>query len=236
MLTTHLEHLMAMGAEETATDVCSKDGMNVIVTKDCDEDPLQDSELTPPTETGRTHEDDPSSGGGSGWFGGIGSDFRNLATSIKDNLPPAIGGIANFVHESALSIAAEIAEMERDEELGAAARENEENYNASSSLASNVHADNTVESSMSLPWEVTNEQNDNEKDPVFVTDEELMEKILTLSLKETTFLEPFSPSQTNQADCISTFVLDTRRIHLIRRLLDIDENLAAMHARLSGKS
>ena len=238
---THSEKLVTIGAEESATDVDypldnSDGGMDVVVTKRYDEDPLLDSELTPPTETGSTSEDEQT--GGSGWFSGIGTDFRNLAISIKDNLPPAIGGIANFVHESAMSIAAEIAEMERDGELEEA-RWREDNCRASSKNC-NENDEYSVGSYMHLPWEIKVENLENEDGPVYVSDEDLMAKMLAISLDEGSFLGPYSPSQTEEdpslANCTSAFILDEPRIHLIQRLLDIDENLAAMHARLSGKS
>ena len=71
---------------------------------------LQESDMTPLTE-GSTSEED------TGWLGGIGADFRNIAISLRGVVPPtigAIGDIANFVQRSALSVAAEIAQLERD--------------------------------------------------------------------------------------------------------------------------
>ena len=73
-----------------------------------DDDVLQASDVL--TE-GSTSEDE------GGWLGGIGADFRNIANSLKEVVPPtigAIGDIATFVQRSALSVAAEIAQLERD--------------------------------------------------------------------------------------------------------------------------
>ena len=62
-------------------------------------------------------------------------------------------------------------------------------------------------------------------------------EILALSLLEKTFLEPFTSPAAGSLSSVdrSEFILDQPRINLIRRLLDIDDNLAATHARLSGE-
>jgi hypothetical protein len=193
--------------------------VDVVVAKKID---LQDSEMTPRTETGSVSEDEAG-----GWFGAIGTDFKNIASSIKDTFPPGIGGIIHFVHKSAMSVAAEIAQLERDAELDVG-RWREENYA------------NTKEGSESLPlpWEIKCDLDDSlqAESPLYMTDEELMDIIMALSLKEHTFLKPFSPqSKIDNLRSKASFVMDVARIDLIRRLLDIDENLAAIHARLSGE-
>jgi hypothetical protein len=247
--------------------------LNVVDTKQ----QMHDSEMTPPTDPGSVSEDETTTGvmssfGAGTWLGGIGNDFRNLATSIKDTLPPTIGGIANFVHQSAMIIAAEIAQMD------------EEHYQSSnsvptttSSTTSGRDGDRNLQSNRSssedaylhLPWEVVRydtlgpgggflhaEHQQNEQDPdsdsvpVYMTDEELIQIILSLSLKESTFLGPYSPSHLEDDEedednnineegasrnISPRFALDEPRIHLIRRLLDIDGNLAKIHARLSGE-
>lgn len=176
---------------------------------------LQDSEMTPPTETGSVSEDEMG-----GWLEAIGSDFRNIAACFKDSTLPVLGGVASLVHRTAMSVAAEIAQLERDGELDAERRndETDETQGFTENYTEPFH----------LPWE-ENLNLDGDDTAAFVTDEELMEKVLALSLVESTFLRPFSLEKSK------SFVLDEPRIHLIRRLLDTDENLAAMHARLSGE-
>lgn len=164
---------------------------------------LQDSELAWSTEAS---EDD-------GWFGGIGSDIRSIAACFKNTVPPAIGGVASLVKKTAMSVAAEIAELEREGELRSRRWEDDEEPD-----------------SLPLPWEIQQEDESDDNIPVYITDEELMEAILALSLTESTFLEPHSSEDDDE-----TFVLSAARIECIQRLLDIDENLAAIHARLSGE-
>jgi hypothetical protein len=172
---------------------------------------LEDSDMTLQTETGSTSEEE-----GGGWFGGMSADFRVLASSIKNTA----GGVASFVHRSALSVAAEIAALEHDEDT--------------------EHGEHCAKSSgedgpLRLPWEVKGEDN------IFNEDMLLKAKILSLSSKESTFLQPYSSRKkdgagdhhTNEEDA---FVLDESRIQVIRHLLELDDQLAATHARLSGRS
>jgi hypothetical protein len=64
---------------------------------------------------------------------GAGSEnSESLAKSTKDSIFPAIDGIASMIHRSAMTVAAEIAQLERDAELEAE-RWREENYGAASS-------------------------------------------------------------------------------------------------------
>jgi hypothetical protein len=199
------------------------EGVDVDVTKKNDN--LQDSEMTTPTETGSVSEDESNAGFFS--FAGMGTDFKNLAFSIS----PAIEGIAKFVHRSALNVAAEIAQMERDGEIEAE-HWREENHSGNSNVG--------LETSLCLPWEIRyNNLGDSTPDaePVYVTDQDLMEIVMALSLKESTYLEPFPPAPEIDAGSTTNkpaFVLNEPRIQIVQRLLDIDENLAAMHARLSG--
>lgn len=180
---------------------------------------LQESDMTPltDTDTGSTSEEE---GGGGGWFGGIGSDFRSLALTIKDGIPPtigAIGDLANFVQNTALSVAAEIAQLEQEEEL-------EENKRGPIELR--------------LPWEipVQDQENENNSDLCYEEDAELKAAILKLGSKHDTFLQPYSSTSTNHqvVDDCDLIVMDESRIRLIRHLLELDENLAATHAQLSG--
>lgn len=193
--------------------------VDVVVAKTID---LQDSEMTPRTETGSVSEDEAG-----GWFGAIGTDFKNIATSIKDTFPPAIGGMIHFVQKSAMSVAAEIAQLERDGELDVGCLR-EESYVTTKEGSE----------SLPLPWEIKCDLGDSLQDetPLYMTDEELMDIIMALSLTENTFLKPFSPqSDIDDLQSEASFVMDDARIDLIRRLLDVDENLATIHARLSGE-
>jgi len=174
------------------------------------DDFLAQSDMTPLTE-GSTSEED------GGWLGGIGADFRNIANSFKDAVPPtigAIGDIASFVQRSALSVAAEIAQLERDssdEEAG------------------------DMENTIHLPWEILTETESGHT--AYEEDEELKANIMALSTDRKTFLKPFSvKGSSNCEEETNSVVLDEPRIHQIQRLLTIDENLAATHSVLSGRS
>lgn len=163
-------------------------------------DDLQDSEVTSPTEAGSYSEEEVSSGG---WLGGITADFRTLAASLKETA----GGVVGFVHRSALSVAAEIAELERGE---------------------NEAHDLGYGEPLRLPWELQNEDGANWEDF------DLKDRILSLSSDENNFLKPFPRSKEPMED--QALVLDEPRIYMIRKLLEIDQNLASTHARLSGRS
>lgn len=174
------------------------------------EDGLAQSDMTPLTE-GSTSEED------GGWLGGIGADFRNIANSFKDAVPPtigAIGDIANFVQRSALSVAAEIAQLERDssdEETG------------------------DMDHAIHLPWEIRVEAENGQT--AYEEDAELKANIMALSSDRMTFLKPFFvKGSSNCEEDGNLVVLDEPRIHQIQRLLAIDENLAATHSVLSGRS
>jgi hypothetical protein len=87
-----------------------------------------------------------------------------------------------------------------------------------------------------LPWEILINGPDGE---YYTEDEDLKHKIFLLSDDENSFLTPYSAREghsDSEERGESPFVLDEPRIRLIRQLLDIDENLAAMHARISGRS
>ncbi|CAB9498841.1 expressed unknown protein [Seminavis robusta] len=172
------------------------------------DDVLQESALTEGTGSTTSEED-------SGWLGGFGADFRNIANSLKDAVPPtigAIGDIASFVQRSALSVAAEIAQMERD--------------SSDEEIAE-------FEDAIRLPWEILVKQD--EAQSVYREDEGLKGQILGLSKINDSFLKPFSPKGSSPEEGCKFIVLDEPRIHLIRRLLGVDENLAATHARMSGR-
>ncbi len=203
---------MSSKVNEIAADWSSQQRKSNQHRYDNDGDVLGESEMTQPTTDGSFSEDDDV-----GWLGSIGADFRNLAACFKDSTLPVLGGMASLVHRTALTVAAEIAQLER-EELTAGA----------------WHCDNDADmESLFLPWEIEQE-NDISDSSVYVTDDELMDAILALSLKDATFSAPFATSGKPTPEKEHCCFLDEPRILLIRRLLDVDENLAAAHARLSG--
>jgi hypothetical protein len=159
-----------------------------------------------------------------GWFG----DIKSFAKSTKDSIFPTIDGIANILHRSAMTVAAEIAQLERDAEMEAD-RWREENYGG----AGNEKQDH-ARRSLRLPWEVRRREGASTDLAISTTshcfeDEGFKERILELSKTEDTFMEPYGAGEADD------FPLNEERIHLIRRLLELDENLAVTHAKLSGK-
>jgi hypothetical protein len=189
-----------------------KSSLDVMSEEDYSDHPLQESETT--TKTTETNArasrttsptDTGSFSGEESFFEAIGSDFRTLALTLK----ATAGGVANFVHRSAMSVAAEISRLENDD--------------------NNVNElDQTSDhDQLRLPWEVRTSSTTYEEDA------QLREKILSLSSDEDAFLQPFA-RETNEDDL--DFTMDEPRIQLIRRLLAYDENLSVIHARLSGRS
>lgn len=253
---------------------------------------MQDSSEFTADSLDENEEQESSSSGR--WFGGMGSDFMNIAYCLTDNVSPVVSGVATLVRNTAVAVANEIAQLERDGELEAAAVDDERSSSSkknnsrisssssssvavtggegimlsSSSFGSTSSSSNINKSeSLILPWEIcqessqttlssSQEKGNEDEISVYVTDTDLMKKIFILSRQESTFLEPFSkgsllpegnnksiiPQNINKYNNISlssyssTFNMDDSRIKLIRRLLDIDENLASMHTRLTGKS
>ena len=216
---------------------------------------LQDSEFTVDSLT-----NEPISG--TGWFGGIGTDFLHCLT---DNVSPVVSGVATLVHKTAVAVANEISQLERDGELraAAAAAERTKNENcggeeteptgSNAIFPSSSFDSNTKQNSedLILPWEVCQESSHNstveEEDDrilVYFTDAELMEMIFDLSRNDSTFLQPFSHNvpeaiesrKLSLPSCYSTFVVDEPRVKLINRILDIDENLVSARSRLTGES
>lgn len=172
-----------------------------------DHEDFQESCMTGPTDTGSISEDESL-----GWFGGIAADIKTLAGTLKETA----GGVASFVQRSALAVASEIAHLEEEEMAQHQAA---------------CHLD-SLKDKTRLPWEIqcTNGS--------FEEDENLKLKILALSTKEETFLRPYSSKDDSSISGSDRppFLLDGARIHLVRELLDMDDKLAAMHARLSGRS
>jgi hypothetical protein len=178
-----------------------------------DEKFLTDSGITSPTEQGSVTSSEEDLFTPSSWLGGLGADFKNLASSLKETA----GGVVGFVHRSAMSVAAEIAELE-------------EGYSGSSKDG----VDDTM-TPLPLPWEVIVED-PNGTGKRYREDGELKRKISLLSSQETAFLAPFSSNDVHAENEEDSFVLDEPRIRLIRHLLEVDENLALSHARLAGRS
>ncbi|VEU37239.1 unnamed protein product [Pseudo-nitzschia multistriata] len=167
---------------------------------------LQDSEFT--VDSSETEHE----ASGSGWLGGMGTEFL---TCLTENVSPVVSGVATLVHKTAVAVANEIAQLERDGELEAealaAAEElsrdslgaggrNQYKETGDKNLSSSSFDSNTSEAEcLSLPWEVRQETPRNstenkEKDgiPVYITDIKMMKQIFALSRQESTFLEPFS--------------------------------------------
>mmetsp|Transcript_39058 Transcript_39058/g.44542 ORF Transcript_39058/g.44542 Transcript_39058/m.44542 type:complete len:297 (+) Transcript_39058:36-926(+) len=161
-----------------------------------------------------------------GWFG----DIKSLAKSTKDTLFPAFEGLAGIVHRSAMSVAAEFAQLERDAEL-------ETEHWKEYSYGETHHEQQQQKKKqqlLPLPWEVVKHRDDCNSsealDESFVEDESFKKRILQLSTTDETFLEPYAAGEAED------FVLTNQRIFLIRRILHGDKNLAAKHAKLSGQS
>mmetsp|Transcript_24757 Transcript_24757/g.26627 ORF Transcript_24757/g.26627 Transcript_24757/m.26627 type:complete len:386 (-) Transcript_24757:542-1699(-) len=166
---------------------------------------LQDSEFTADSS-----ENESESSGR--WFGGLGSDILSIAHCLTDNVSPVVSGVATFVHRTAVAVANEISQLERDGELETAAaieerpsKKNSRGTKGSGTaiILSPSSFDSTSTSNKSesliLPWEICQEsqtnlstQKENDEITVYFTDTDLMNKIFVLSRQESTFLEPFS--------------------------------------------
>ena len=88
-----------------------------------------------------------------------------------------------------------------------------------------------------LPWELCLEtKGEKLKNSSIVNqeDELLKERVMALSLDETIFSGPFNGA--TEGNTGISFVLDESRVFLIRQLLEFDQNLGYIHARLSGES
>jgi hypothetical protein len=191
---------------------------------------LNDSDvLTSPTDTGSVSDDDTSTGGGGVGYWLLGGIIP-LAKSIKETA----GGVADSVYRSAV----------------AAAQEFQPDYGSDDD-----YEEDEVErrEQLRLPWEIRCHDNDiidhdyeeeNEHDQehqptsnVTVSYEEdavLKEKIHALSAKDETFLKPFTAAASSMEK--EERFIDKSRIELVNRILQIDEQLRATHARMSGRS
>ena len=155
---------------------------------------------------------------GGGWL----SDFRAIAWSLQQTA----GGVANFVHRSAVAIADEIAQLEQEEM---------EKQHCSEGSTFDDQACEGATKVLPLPWELPAVQDDDEEEDEeedsYVEDSQLKDKILQLGENDDVFLGPFTTKREEDTE-----FLDEARIALIRRLLEIDDQLARTHARLSGRS
>ena len=146
-------------------------------------------------------------------------------------------GVAGVISRGAMAVASEFAQLERDAELEAD-QWREHNYGTSpaSSQEGGEEGEHAPEEYLALPWELPIPSTEKSTDSIINYEEniELMDEILELSQHEITFLKPFSCNKNDESK--GRFALTEARIQLIRQLLDIDENLAVTHARLSGKS
>ena len=156
--------------------------------------------------TGSGSDESVSTGG---WL----SDFRSIALSLQQTA----GGVANFVHRSAVAIADEIAQLEQEEM--------EKQHSESSTFDEN--AGEGASKVLPLPWELPPVH----EDESCTEDLQLKDKIQQLAEYDGVFLGPYTTKREEDSE-----FLDEARISLIRRLLVVDEQLARTHARLSGRS
>jgi hypothetical protein len=115
------------------------------------------------------------------------------------------GGVASFVQRSAMTVAAELSRLEESEITG--------------------ECESGESIPLNLPWVIKIDE-DSDYQEILV----LKERIMALSREDSTFLRSHAT-----ADDSPFFSLDEPRIQLIRHLLELDENLATSHARLSGR-
>lgn len=174
----------------------------------------QSSEMTQPLEGNVSDDDDAG-----GWLGSISTDFRSMAMCFKDSTMPVFGGVMSLVRQTAMTVAAEIAQLEQDGEFDAGRWQN----------------NNENVESICLPWEIQQDYKSSYDVPLYVTDLALMDLILALSMQDATFSTPFTDLEP-RGDLTTGegFALDVSRLTLIQRLLDADENLADARTRILG--
>ena len=105
--------------------------------------------------------------GRDGFWPVVAQDLRALYSSVSSTA----GGAVRFLQNSALSVAAEIAELERQE--------------------------GELQERLRLPWEIDVETDDG---AATVEDEELKSKILLISLQPSSFLEPYTVAEDFELD------------------------------------
>ena len=152
------------------------------------------------------------------WLG-----FGGLASTLAGG----IDCLAGVIRHGARNIASELADIEAEleaERLG-------EQYPPRRNNGG-IDGDAFDRSALPLPWQVKPSGGSD-----LVHDDELKEKILSLSTKETTFTGPYKEADTVDGDSSedTELVLDEPAVKLIKRLLYLDKNLADMHAKSSGE-
>jgi len=160
-------------------------------------------------------------GGGSPWFG------MNSISSFARSLGQNIDGIASAVNRGARVLINELAELENE-----AMRSSFEGSSVGS--CSNEAMESSVEVAvLPLPWEVCMQSTCTDGMNVSIEqtmDDVLKERILSLSMNDEVFIKPFGHAH----KVSDSFCLDDARVMLIRRLLEIDQNLGKIHAKISG--
>ena len=156
--------------------------------------------------------DESVSGNTGGWL----SDFRAIAWSLQQTA----GGVANFVHRSAVAIADEIAQLEQEEM---------EKQHSENSTFDGHTCEGAAIQVLPFPWVLPS--TDQDEDSSYVEDLQLKNKIQQLAESDDVFMGPYTAKREEDAE-----FLDEARIALIRRLLKVDDQLAHTHARLSGRS
>jgi len=187
-----------------------------------DHESFMEHSFSSPTPSIIDTSDEMSTGeGGMQWL-------SKLTRSIKDNIPAVIDGVADTINRSARTLVNEFSEMENE-----ARRERSESHDLDSTDSDEL--DTMV---LPLPWEICCIKNPDDKKSnnsvEFQEDRVLKKKVMDLSQDETIFTSPFTEGETD--DLAVPFVLDESRVMLIRRLLEIDQNLGHVHAKISGRS
>lgn len=163
------------------------------------------------------YETSEDEGTGPAWFG-----LKTIVTSIGQN----IDGLASTINRGARTIINELTELE-NEALGGRSYSTEGSENSSpvSSIETTI---------LPLPWEICLQSTDADMSVSIVQkeDQPLKDRILSLSSEDSVFVQPFTESTKN----IESLRLDDARVMLIRRLLEIDENLGRVHAKVSACS
>mmetsp|Transcript_3224 Transcript_3224/g.9266 ORF Transcript_3224/g.9266 Transcript_3224/m.9266 type:complete len:301 (-) Transcript_3224:152-1054(-) len=180
------------------------------------------------------------------WFGmgGLGSAALSLAQ-----------GVASAIHQTAVNVAEELAEMERlagqeAEEEEARRHDRDEKDLCITTKRSGRASTGTTTSTLPLPWQVprttngkgshesSNERSNDDVNSLLVEDKGLKEKILALAQTPSTFEGPFTVENTNTIlindDDQESYTYFTKdRVELVERLLGIDKHLAKAHSVLT---
>jgi len=158
------------------------------------------------------------------WF----SRVSSVARFVGQRLPE----FADAIKRTTVNIIAELDELEKQSTMAESQSDNEscESDRISDLSEMNRPFVGERETLLDLPWELMIE----EKSIIFRDDDELKTRILALSLKEESFVTPYSSDQKDHEG--SSLVCNNSKLTLINRLYQHDANLALIHARLVGKS